>query len=146
MWACSSVLAYMIVCLPVIICPCAAHGVLARCMTSERQGPETRSDRGPADFPDAQRANMWVQHLSDRDDTADEALSEFTVSEFTVSTICRNRLPARTAAMRRQVTAGTWGAMLISACRCRCFGLSLSDCFMLCSAFRPGCGETGQWG
>jgi hypothetical protein len=32
-----------------------------------------------ADFPDAQRANMWVQHLSNRDDTADEALSEFTV-------------------------------------------------------------------
>jgi erythromycin esterase-like protein len=31
-----------------------------------------------ADFPDAQRANMWVQHLSDRDNTADEALSEFT--------------------------------------------------------------------
>lgn len=33
----------------------------------------------PADFPDAFRANMWAQHLSDKDSDADSALSDFTV-------------------------------------------------------------------
>ena len=32
-----------------------------------------------ADFPDAFKANLWVQHLSDEAHTPDEALSEFTV-------------------------------------------------------------------
>lgn len=34
------------------------------------------------DFPDAYRVNLWVQHLSDRDSTAEEALSDFTVSRL----------------------------------------------------------------
>ena len=57
------------------------------------------SSRACADFPDAQRANIWVQHLSDRDDTADEALSEFTVR------VAVARCPVRIAAMRRQPNA-----------------------------------------
>jgi hypothetical protein len=32
-----------------------------------------------ADFPDAFKANLWVQHLSDEAHTPDEALSEFRV-------------------------------------------------------------------
>jgi hypothetical protein len=32
-----------------------------------------------ADFPDAFKASLWVQHLSDEAHTPDDALSEFTV-------------------------------------------------------------------
>ncbi len=32
-----------------------------------------------ADWPDAFRVNLWVQHLSDRDGSADEALGDFKV-------------------------------------------------------------------